>query len=284
MTVPQDVYIRRRRVCTRRLILPSSTPREGLTSTLTNTVTLRLPRLSLCRSQSRSVVPPWVDSQPAGLPIGKLYRATTQPNRIQHQPDLRSHSFRHPTQSTAPQNGKCIGITGRITAVDSAANSIAVTLASNGLVASSPSTATGPVTLPLSLSATLNSATQFQGIPSASSLTPGFCSIWTSRSNPTVRTSPHASKSRMGPPPMLPGEDSPRSFRPKLHFTDGNPAARRLPHALPEAMGPHTLREFYEVSDLGAISEPEYVALHRSLQCIEPRRWSRCLGWLHLHL
>jgi hypothetical protein len=81
-------------------------------------------------------------------------------------------AFAIPTQSTTPQNGKCIGITGRVTAVDSA-NSIAVTLASNGLVASSPSTANGAVTLPISLSATLNSATQFQGISSASSLTPG---------------------------------------------------------------------------------------------------------------
>jgi hypothetical protein len=65
--------------------------------------------------------------------------------------------------ATTPLNGKCIGLAGRITAVD-ATSSMTVTLADDGVV----TPATGQ-----SFTAALNSATQFQGMSSAGSLSVG---------------------------------------------------------------------------------------------------------------
>jgi hypothetical protein len=66
--------------------------------------------------------------------------------------------------ATSPLNGKCIGLTGRVTAFDIEANTITVSLAGDG--------STTKVAIP-PFTAALNGATQFQGIPSAASLSIG---------------------------------------------------------------------------------------------------------------
>ena len=82
-------------------------------------------------------------------------------------------SFAIPSESNTPQNGKSIGVTGRITTVDSTTGSLTVALASDGDTTASPLTASSQLTAGISVPVTLNSVTQFQGIPSAESLTVG---------------------------------------------------------------------------------------------------------------
>jgi len=70
-------------------------------------------------------------------------------------------SFAIPAEATTPQEGKCIGIAGQVTAIDSGDYSMTVTLAGH------------PLTTGQSLTVTFSSATVFQGIGSASSLSVG---------------------------------------------------------------------------------------------------------------
>jgi hypothetical protein len=70
-------------------------------------------------------------------------------------------AFSIPAQATTPLNGKCSRIAAQVTAIDTAAGSMTVTLAGH------------PLTGDRTLSVALNSATVFQGIASASKLAVG---------------------------------------------------------------------------------------------------------------
>jgi hypothetical protein len=69
--------------------------------------------------------------------------------------------FTIPAEAATPLNGKCIGLAGEVTAVDSAANTMTVTLPGN------------PATGNPSLNVALDANTEYQGIASASGLTAG---------------------------------------------------------------------------------------------------------------
>ena len=86
-----------------------------------------------------------------------------QPNQTAYKinPTFNLSSFTIPAEPTTPLDGKCFGIAALVTAVDTASNSITVDLPGNRL--------TGIPTLDVAL----NSATVFQGIASASALSPG---------------------------------------------------------------------------------------------------------------
>jgi hypothetical protein len=81
-------------------------------------------------------------------------------------PTFNLTSFAIPAQSTISQAGKCIGLTARVTSINTAANSMTLALASDGTPISSVQSFE-----PLMVS--LNSATQFQGISSATGIAVG---------------------------------------------------------------------------------------------------------------
>jgi hypothetical protein len=86
-----------------------------------------------------------------------------QPNQTGYtiNPTFDLTPFAIPAEATTPLNGKCIGMAGQVTAVNSAANSMTVAVPGN------------PATGNPSLTVALNANTVFQGIASASSLTAG---------------------------------------------------------------------------------------------------------------
>lgn len=86
-----------------------------------------------------------------------------QPNQTAYtiNPTFDLTPFTIPAEAATPLNGKCIGIAGQVTAVDSTANTMTVTLPGN------------PATGNPSLNVALNANTVYQGIASASGLTAG---------------------------------------------------------------------------------------------------------------
>jgi hypothetical protein len=76
-------------------------------------------------------------------------------------PTFQLSTFAIPAKPTSPQNGLSIGLSGQIASIDNAGNSLTVALAGH------------PLTGSQSLQVALNPSTVIQGVPSASSLTPG---------------------------------------------------------------------------------------------------------------
>jgi hypothetical protein len=113
-----------------------------------------------------------ITSSPLGLtldlqasPSGILTGLTPPQPTYSINPTFNLRSFAIPAQSTTSQNGKCIGISARVTSIDTAADSITVAL---------PLDSELPSGLPAqSVNVSLNAATQLQGISSLGSLTAG---------------------------------------------------------------------------------------------------------------
>jgi hypothetical protein len=89
-------------------------------------------------------------------------------------PTFNLTAFPVTAQSTTPLNGKCIGLAGQVASINAASGSITVTLAGDGSINQVSSTYVNLGVAPGgTFTASLNSATQYQGVASATGLAAG---------------------------------------------------------------------------------------------------------------
>jgi hypothetical protein len=163
VSVPQDVYTS--------ASISLSVPRFSYIFTNSQGVTFATDGYGNGYSPTPPVVtmtgPITISGQTMGLTLNleasKSGTITGFPNQTAFSitPTFTLSSFAIPAEATTPQNGKCIGIAAQVTAIDTGADSMTITLAGH------------PLVIGQSLTVKFNSATQFQGIASASDLSDG---------------------------------------------------------------------------------------------------------------
>ena len=99
--------------------------------------------------------------------------ATPSASKYTGTPTFDLSAFPLTAESTTPLNGKCIGLAGQVASVNAATGLMTVTLAGDGSIGPGAGLPYGAYATGANVNVALNSATQVQGIPSASALATG---------------------------------------------------------------------------------------------------------------